>query len=312
VDIVKAAGGKQTNLAAIFDAEALRAFNTAAAEYQRTGAVESLQKFMQVNGDGTTTMNDATRAAREFNASMTYLKTSADEFANDNLTEPVRDLADLLNSADKETVQLALNTAKWSVGIMGALIAGRKVYGLFQGISGLVGRGAKGGAAGALGSALGSMKPIPVFVVNGGGLPGMGIPGAKVPKTFGRLKTTAGLLGSSNMKTLGAMGAGAMGTAGLAVGAAGAAGYGIGTLINDHLISGTELGDAIGYGLNSILAAFGNEESKRAIAINEREQRIKNEIHLKIDSPAQVHVQGMSAGSGTDIDVDAGPTMGAL
>jgi hypothetical protein len=53
-----------------------------------------------------------------------------------------------------------------------------------------------------------------------------------------------------------------------AVGAAGAGGYALGTEINDRFVSGTSVGDFIGESLNRIAAAFGNEESARAVALN--------------------------------------------
>lgn len=311
VEIVKAAGGKQTNLAQVFDAEALRAFNTAAAEYQRTGSVESLQKFMEVSGDGTTTINDSARAAREFNASITYLKTSWDQFANDNLAEPINDLADTLNSLDPDQVQRYFRYAKNGViALGGAIVAGKLISGVnaLRSLSG-GGRGARGGfgggkGRGGLGGALGSMKPVPVYVVNK--MPGMGGKGGK----FNHINRSG-----RNRIPKGSM----MGKAGKAipVAAAGYAGWEAGSYIQRNYISGTSTGDAIGEGLNRIAAFFGNEESKRAIAMNERmererEQRIRNEIHLRIDSDGAVRTQSMTAGDGTDIDIDAGPTMGMM
>ncbi|HBS16947.1 MAG TPA: hypothetical protein DD835_03715, partial [Halomonas sp.] len=63
VEIVEAAEGRTSRLSEIFDAEAMRAFNAALGEYNRTGTVESMDRFFQVQGDGTTTMGDSARAA---------------------------------------------------------------------------------------------------------------------------------------------------------------------------------------------------------------------------------------------------------
>ncbi|MBP7302338.1 MAG: hypothetical protein KA972_04075, partial [Brachymonas sp.] len=69
------------------------------------------------------------------------------------------------------------------------------------------------------------------------------------------------------MKLLGGAGGG-LGLAGLAklgaVGAAGAAGWGIGTLINDHLIDGTSAGDWIGRAGARVMGNLGNREAQEA------------------------------------------------
>ncbi len=313
VEIIKAAGGKQTNLAQVFDAEALRAFNTVAAEYQRTGAVKSLQRFMQVIGDGTTTTRDSARAAREFNSALTSLGTSWNEFAINNLTEPVQDLALWLNSLDKDTVRLALNTAKWGAGLLGVAIAGRKIFRLYKGASALLGKkgaGTAGGAAGLLNSA----KPIPVYVVNGpGGMPGGrrrgGVnyaPGSTLPGARGSVIGKVGRLA---------------GAAGMVYGAW-ETGQFIGSMISDA-IKGTKVENAIGSGIAHILAAFGNDQAQAVIRM--REQHAANaaaatrniatqqqaSVTVKIESDVPVKTKEIKA-QGLDLDVDAGQTMGAL
>jgi hypothetical protein len=75
VEIVKKTGGKKTLLSEVFDAEAIRAFNTAAAEFQRTGKIETLEKFYRVQADGTTTTRDSARAAQTANAALQNLLT---------------------------------------------------------------------------------------------------------------------------------------------------------------------------------------------------------------------------------------------
>lgn len=69
------------------------------------------------------------------------------------------------------------------------------------------------------------------------------------------------------MNLLGGAGGG-LGLAGLAklgaVGAAGAAGWGIGTLINDHLVDGTSAGDWIGRAGARVMGNLGNREAQEA------------------------------------------------
>ena len=79
-----------------------------------------------------------------------------------------------------------------------------------------------------------------------------------------RLITGPGIIGglgklAARITKLGAVGA---------VGAAGVGGYALGTEINDRFVSGTSVGDFIGEWLNRVAAAFGNEESARAVALN--------------------------------------------
>lgn len=302
VEIVKAANGKQTNLAQVFDAEAMRAFNTAAAEYQRTGSIESLERFMRVNGDGITTMRDSARAAREFNASLTYLGAGWDEFANDNLTGPINDLADLLHEADKETVQLALNTAKWSAAVLGVAIAGRKMYGVYKGAKGLFGKGAGLGGKDkdSLTNNLGSMKPIPVYVVNGRS----GGDGFGSGKSSGR---RGGVKSASN-KWQWDRGTRAVGTATAAF-AAWETGSAIGGMIYDA-IDESQFADNLGGTIATILANFGNKEAQRALD-SRLESNVSGSLNIHIDSEGRPHVRDMES-SGIDLDVDAGPTMGVM
>jgi hypothetical protein len=305
VEIVKASGGKQTNLSAVFDAEALRAFNTAAAEFQRTGTVESMSKFMQVSGDGTTTINDSARAAREFNSALTYLKSGWDEFASDNLTGPVQELADFLHSADKETVNLTLNTAKWGVGLLGAAVAGRKMFSLYKGAQALFGKGGKG-AAGAATGMMGGGSPIPVYIVNGpGGLAGAAAAGAGGK---GGVRYAPGSTLAGAPKSVLSRAGNALGAAGMLYGAW-EIGDSIGTAISENFVQGTSFGDALGEGIAKTLAMFGNEEAKRAVAINERtaqEQKASMKIEIVGNTPARVREM---ESTGIDLDVDAGQTM---
>ncbi|KTT24267.1 hypothetical protein SB14R_10510 [Pseudomonas oryzihabitans] len=84
---------------------------------------------------------------------------------------------------------------------------------------------------------------------------------------------TAATAAATAQGTLGAATA-ASGGLGLAsklgmVGLAGAAGYGVGTLINGHLIEGTAAGDWIGEKTAKTLAFFGNSDAKDAVMTND-------------------------------------------
>ncbi|MCU7904433.1 MAG: phage tail tape measure protein [Candidatus Thiodiazotropha sp. (ex Epidulcina cf. delphinae)] len=106
-------------------------------------------------------------------------------------------------------------------------------------------------------------------------------------KDIATMKKGRGLLGSLGktlVKNKGLIGK-AAGRAGL-VGAAGAAGYGVGTLINDNLISGTKFGDAIGEGVTRVLAFLGSDEAKNALALNEKNAAAINQTtHITVNPP---------------------------
>lgn len=197
-EIVKKTGGKKTLLSQVFDAEAMRAFNAASAEYQRTGSMETLKKFAQIQGDGTTTIKDSARAAMTASAAMTNLLTVWKQFADDQLTEPIKKLTEYLDNLKPGTVERWLNIAKYVALIGGGLILARKGFGLYSSARDMFGKGGAkaGGSAGGLG---GYGGPVPVYVVNkhlslmpdqwggkgGPGAPGNGIPGKAAPLAAG-------------------------------------------------------------------------------------------------------------------------------
>lgn len=320
VEIVEAVDGRGSRLSTVFDAEAMRSFNAALGEYNRTGAVESLQAFLDVQGDGTTTMSDSARAADTASGALRNLSSAWRNFSDENFSEPIQAAADALNSLDQETVDRWLKIAGMAAGGLGGLYALRSLGKLAAdyGRAGktILGRGRSttGGIAGSLGGAASSMAPVPVYVTNWGSGPGGG--GRSGGRTTGPVAGRTGGAGhrvarpsnwriarsAPSLRLLGAGGAGVMGTAGLAVGAAGAAGYGAGTLINDYLISDS-VGDKIGEAVARALAAFGNDEAQRALRINEGESTVV----IKVDQDGRVRdVRPEQGEGGPQIDVDAG------
>ena len=231
-------------------------------------------------------------------------------------------------------------------GIGGALIAGRKIFGLFSGINGLVQKaGASKAIKGAAG-ALSSMKPIPVFVVNNGKGGNTGAGGAarksrragagnsrashrqavkdrlkqeklgKRMKGFkgskywgGNMHSQAAQYRNAGMVKRGAMrlGSTALGAGGMALGA-GVAGYEVGGLIYEQ-IDETSFADKLGGAIAQALANFGSEDAQRSIDRRMAYEASKSEVRLKIDSQAPVRVESVSASNGTEIDVDVGITM---
>jgi len=125
VEIIAKTKGKKTVLSQIFDAEAMRAFNAASSEFQRTGTIDSLKKFMKIQGDGTATTQDSARAANDAAGAMRNLYTAWSSFANAKLTEPIQKMADTLNALGSNNVMEALGEVALAGG---AAYAGRKIY----------------------------------------------------------------------------------------------------------------------------------------------------------------------------------------
>lgn len=175
VEILKAAGNDAKNLSDVFDAEAIRAFNAILGELKRTGGVETLDKLMQIQGDGTTVQRDSARAAQTANAALQSLKTTWGKFADSNLAGPIQKMADALNAIEPGRLETALDRAgKLAVALGGAVAAyklinaGMTVRGWFSGGKKAGGVGAAiNGAAGRLSGGLAGIKlPLPVYVVN--------------------------------------------------------------------------------------------------------------------------------------------------
>ncbi|MDZ7888539.1 MAG: phage tail tape measure protein [Pseudomonas sp.] len=170
-------------------------------------------------------------------------------------------------------------------GAAGALgIAAAARYG-GKAVKGLAGKFGGVGVGVATGKALEEAAGVtPVFVVNmsDGGMGGSLSPVDALagelggPKVFSKLKTTMALLGGVDLAAIPSMGAGAVALSAGAVAGAGAAGYGVGTLINDYLLTndgplgsefGASLGESIGEGVAYLLSPF-SEDARAAIAVN--------------------------------------------
>jgi len=177
-EIVQATGGDKVSLGNIFDAEAIRAFNQAAAEFQRTGQIGSLDKFMAVQGDGQTTLEDSARAAKTFNQALGMLYGSAERFADSRLTGVLQGIANLLDKLGSDGADNLMTVATYGAAAVASAVAVRKVARGVGAVRGFFSRHKKGGA-GKSGGLLGEMTgggPMAVEVVNwpGGGFGGGG------------------------------------------------------------------------------------------------------------------------------------------
>jgi TP901 family phage tail tape measure protein len=243
------------------------------------------------------------------------------------LREAADGFAQPINNALSEAIKFGLDKENGGLGLSGGeiMVGGALgAAGLFgaaryggKAIKGLAGKFGSTAAGVATGKALEEVAGVqPVFVVNmsdgmGGTLGAAdklaGAAGEVLsPKTFSKLKTTIGLLGSTSLSALPMYGAGAMATAGAAVTAAGAAGYGVGTLLNDYLIEGTAVGDAIGSAIAHALSPF-SEEARAAIAANNAAE-IGGTISVHVTSDGQAKVTQVRSDSNVDLAVYTGRT----
>ncbi|MEW6647187.1 MAG: phage tail tape measure protein [Pseudomonadota bacterium] len=193
----------------------------------------------------------------------------------------------------------------------GALFAGTKLSGkLLQRVGGV-------GAGVAVGKAMEEFAGVtPVYVVNmpGGGLPGMpgggkgipGLPGGASPKIPSGWRAGARMLFSAqNMRTIGALGLGAMSTAGGLVAASGAAGWGAGRFIDRFMLNDSQR-DAIGGTIATILARFGSKEARSAL--DQRFAELNGTLKFELVTPPGVTVRPIEArtNSGVSIDIERG------
>ncbi|KJZ09424.1 hypothetical protein TW85_22005 [Marinomonas sp. S3726] len=169
-EIIKKVNGDATRLGVVFDAEAIRAFNAAASEFQRTGNLATLEKFMSMQADGTTTMRDSARAAGTSEAALQNLLTAWQQFQNNELSGPIQDAANALNSLEPGTVQNWLEIGK-NIALVGAgAVILKKSAGAFGTLRDMKKGGKTSGIAGTI-SNVGAQR---VFVVN---MPGAGVRG---------------------------------------------------------------------------------------------------------------------------------------
>lgn len=167
MELVEKTKGDRTIIQRILgEEEAVRAFNAVVSEFSRTGGVESLNKFYNVQADGSTITRDSKRAAETFNASLQSLYTTWQEFAESELSKPIQDLTQWLDKLEPGTVERWMNVAKYVAGVGAGLVVAGKLAQAGSRIRDLV-RGPGGGAAG---GGLGGGKfgdAVPVYVVNG-------------------------------------------------------------------------------------------------------------------------------------------------
>ncbi len=197
-EIVQKSGGDLTKIGQVFDGAGTKGLQGLAEEFKRTGKLDSLNKFMTMQGDGKSTMADSARAAQTASAALTNLYAAWQRFADSELAKPLQSLADALNGLDEKKMNAIMQTLKWGGIALGGAIVARKAYtggkalvDMYQYIVNGKGKG-EGGAAG---NAMGLPVPLPVYIVDGAGAGGGGTKGlGSLADTAGKLKGGTGLM----------------------------------------------------------------------------------------------------------------------
>ncbi|MBZ7341446.1 phage tail tape measure protein [Klebsiella grimontii] len=145
--------------------------------------IRRIERYRNVIADGKSIFVDAKYASDDFASSLQRLSISWEKFSNKQLTGPIRELADSINSVDQDAVQNWLDVGK-QIAIAGAgFIAARKAFQLGKGAWDLFGVGKSKGIPKGVSDTFGS-GVMPVYVVNMGA-GGMGVPdmgGGKNPR----------------------------------------------------------------------------------------------------------------------------------
>jgi hypothetical protein len=336
-EIVESTGGDLVKISTIFDAEAMRAFTAASAEFKQSGSLASLEKFLNIQADGTALQEDSARAANTAAGAIRNLASAFQQFADANLTAPIQGIADALNAIEPDKLQTILKVAGIGALGLGGLILGRKMG---RGLG--FGRGAGAGAAGGLGAAVGGFAPTPVVVMNwpggsmspigggsgggrgrGGGRGGggrfgkLGRAGGALGRGLGRAfvplaamlagydafsaLTDESLSGSQKLNEVAGAGGGLAG--GLAGAAAGAA---IGSAFP---VVGTAIGGLVGGGIGYM----GGDELARAIAdaITGTSEKQEIDMTVRIAGSGRAILDRVNAQPGINVDVDSGLMMEA-
>lgn len=167
-EIMDATDGDITQYSQVFGDEAMRTLKILASEQGKVG----LNNFLSINGDGTAVLQDSARAARTANAAMMSLKTAWMSFADENLSEPIADLADAINSIEPDTLNDVLTGATALAGTLGAVWAGRKIYKTGKSVVDFVRGPKRGGGANVPGLPSGEVSNVYVTNMPSGGFGG--------------------------------------------------------------------------------------------------------------------------------------------
>ncbi|MBE4071047.1 phage tail tape measure protein [Vibrio parahaemolyticus] len=170
LEVLDAAKNDPLKLGDVFDQTSLQGLASLYSQENK----DLLLQMVSGNAELGATQEAAAKNAATFNSAITSLNNSFDKFANQRLAEPVKELADAINSVDDETIQNWLKWGETAMWVVGGLVLAKKGLDVAASIktvfgkTGIPGTGGKGGIQ--------DLGAMPVFVVNmpSGGMGGLG------------------------------------------------------------------------------------------------------------------------------------------
>ncbi|HAS6672780.1 phage tail tape measure protein [Vibrio parahaemolyticus] len=170
LEVLNAANNNPMALGDVFDQTAIQGLASLYSQENK----DLLLQMVSGNAELGATQEAAAKNAATFNSAITSLNNSFDKFANQRLAEPVKELADAINSVDDETIQNWLKWGETAMWVVGGLVLAKKGLDVAASIktvfgkTGIPGTGGKGGIQ--------DLGAMPVFVVNmpSGGMGGLG------------------------------------------------------------------------------------------------------------------------------------------
>lgn len=167
-EIIEKSEGSLETLGTIFDGEAVRAFNSAIGEYQKTGVVSSFKEFNEMLDDGSYLEKAAAENANTLAANLKNVQTSFVKFVNSEPIGVLGKLNKLLNYLGENPERFSKVFTAIAVGV-GSIAAVKGLASVLNLISGI--KGLKSGGNISIGSNVGGAG-MPVYVTNWGGKAG--------------------------------------------------------------------------------------------------------------------------------------------
>lgn len=167
-EIVEKSGGSLETLGTIFDAEAVRAFNSAIGEFKDKGAVSSFKEFNGMLDDGSYLEKAAAKNAGTLATNLKNVQTAFVKFVNSDPVGVLGKINSLLNylGENPERFNKVFTAIAAGIGAIAAVKGAARVIDLVNGIKTL-----KSGGNINIGSSVGG-SGMPVYVTNWGGQAG--------------------------------------------------------------------------------------------------------------------------------------------
>lgn len=193
-EVSEAAGGFSENWKLLgFGEEAKRAFTSLNAELKATGEIHGFDNFVNVKVDGSTTINDASKVASDYQASIQTVSTAVQKLSNRELGKPMQELSDAINSLDSAAIDRWLQIGKNIAYTVGGLIAARKALSVAKDLKQVFGKKSGGKGNAALGGYGLGVQQVYVVNMGAGGLGGLSPTGNKTKNPKGLLQKSGNL-----------------------------------------------------------------------------------------------------------------------